>query len=279
MNRRTFLRNSLLIGGVGALTGLYAWQVEPFFVDYVQLKMNIDHLPDELVGKKLIQISDTHVGDRVDGDFLKETFKNIQRLNPDFVVYTGDFVDYAHKKQFQQLNDIFEYAPKGKLGTVGVLGNHDYGWKWSQDKVADKIVEILENKGITALRNQQKQFSGLNIVGIDDYWATNFHPEEVMPKVMSRQANLVLCHNPDVVDLDVWDNYKGWILSGHTHGGQVKAPFLPPLILPVKNKDYSQGEIELGDGRTLYINRALGYLHQVRFNVRPEVTVFELVKR
>ena len=90
------------------------------------------------------------------------------------------------------------------------------------------------------------------------------------------KPNLVLCHNPDVCDLDIWNGYQGWILSGHTHGGQCKPPFLKPPILPVKNKKYTSGEIDLQDGRTLYINRALGHLWQVRFNVRPEVTIFEL---
>ena len=72
--------------------------------------------------------------------------------------------------------------------------------------------------------------------------------------------------------------YQGWILSGHTHGGQCKPPFLPPPMLPVKNKKYSAGKFDLKDGKTLYINRALGHLWQVRFNVRPEITIFELVK-
>jgi predicted MPP superfamily phosphohydrolase len=100
-----------------------------------------------------------------------------------------------------------------------------------------------------------------------------------MNKHNSENANLVLCHNPDVCDLDVWNNYRGWILAGHTHGGQVKPPFLKPPILPVKNKRYDAGEIDLNDGRTLYINRALGNLYQVRFNVRPEITVFKLAKK
>ena len=90
------------------------------------------------------------------------------------------------------------------------------------------------------------------------------------------KANIALCHNPDVCDLDI--GFDSWILSGHTHGGQCKAPFLPPPLLPVKNKKYASGEIDLEDGRTLYINRAIGHLWQVRFNVRPEITIFELAK-
>ena len=69
---------------------------------------------------------------------------------------------------------------------------------------------------------------------------------------------------------------RGWILSGHTHGGQCKPPFLPPPIIPVKNKRYTAGEFDLGDGRPLYINRGLGHLIRARFNARPEVTVFRL---
>ncbi|MDP2365703.1 MAG: phosphoesterase, partial [Ignavibacteria bacterium] len=126
------------------------------------------------------------------------------------------------------------------------------------------------------LRNEQLNISGLNFIGLDDYWATNFNPTIVMNAVNPEQANLVLCHNPDVADEPVWNNYKGWILSGHTHGGQFKPPFLNPPVLPEKNKSCSAGKYHLADGRTLYINRALGNLWQVRFNVRPEITIFEL---
>ena len=68
----------------------------------------------------------------------------------------------------------------------------------------------------------------------------------------------------------------GWVLAGHTHGGQCKPPFLRPPALPVRNKRYSAGAIDAGNGRTLYINRGLGHLIRVRFNVRPEITLFTL---
>nr|WP_253764335.1 hypothetical protein [Flammeovirga sp. SJP92] len=167
---------------------------------------------------------------------------------------------------------------KGKLGTAGILGNHDYGKNWSEQDVADKIATRLTDVGVQVLRNSQSDFEGLNIIGFDDYWAVNFAPQKVMNDYDHKKANLLLCHNPDVCDLDVWNGYKGWILAGHTHGGQCKPPFLEAPILPVKNKKYAQGEIDLEDGRTLYINRAVGHLWQVRFNVRPEITLFELDK-
>lgn len=277
MNRRKFLKKSLYgAGGLGLLTGLYTWQVEPFWYEFVYHKMPIKNLPPELDGKRLIQLSDIHVGDHLDNKHIKKAFERTQKLEPDFVVYTGDFVSYKNNHQLERLKDVMQKAVLGKLGTAAVLGNHDYGTKWSEQKVADGVTNILEDVNIKVLINQEHNFHGLNIMGIDDYWSLNFHPEKVMTKYDESKANLVLCHNPDVCDLDVWNGYQGWILSGHTHGGQVKAPFLPPPILPVKNRRYTAGEFDLGDGRTLYINRALGHLHQVRFNVRPEITVFEL---
>ena len=59
--------------------------------------------------------------------------------------------------------------------------------------------------------------------------------------------------------------------------GQCKPPFLPAPLLPVKNRRYSSGEIALEGNRRLYISRGVGHLLHVRFNVRPEVTVFRLV--
>lgn len=275
-NRRKFLKRSMIVSGAGLLTGLYAWQIEPFWLEFVQHQMPIKNLPNGLNNLKLMQISDMHVGNRFDRQYLIDSLIEAQTLNPDIVVYTGDFVSYESAEQFDQLQEVMEYVVKGKLGTVGILGNHDYGENWEEGDVADQIVEILEESGVRMLRNSSVEVEGLNIIGIDDYWAINFKPEQAFKNYDSSKANLVLCHNPDVADLDVWNGYQGWILSGHTHGGQCKPPFLTPPMLPVKNKAYAAGEVDLEDGRKLYINRALGHLWQVRFNVRPEITVFDL---
>ena len=277
MKRRKFIRRTLGgLLGLSGLSGLYTWQVEPFWIEFVRKKIPIAHLPQNLIGKTLMQISDVHVGNRFDYNFIIDSFKEAQKFKPDFVVYTGDYVSYENEEQLNQLKEVFKYAVRGRLATVGVLGNHDYANNWAELDVAEKITHQLENAGIEILIDQQKEFKGLNIIGFDDYWAPNFAPQKVMADYDASKPNLVLCHNPDVCDLDIWNGYQGWILSGHTHGGQCKPPFLKPPIIPVKNKKYTSGEIDLQDGRTLYINRALGHLWQVRFNVRPEVTIFEL---
>ncbi|SIR03666.1 hypothetical protein SAMN05421797_105184 [Maribacter ulvicola] len=266
------------VTGLGLLTGLYSWQIEPFWLQFVYVKMPLKNLPDALVGKTIMQISDIHVGNAFDYQYIIDSFKEAQELHPDFVVYTGDYVSYEDDGQIAQLQEVMQHVVKGSLGTIGVLGNHDYGIDFIEEPVAKRITKSLEAVGVTMLRNDAVEINGLNFLGMDDYWGSNFYPEKTTEKYNPDIANITLCHNPDVCDLPVWNNFKGWILSGHTHGGQVKPPFLPPLILPVKNKNYDAGIKDLKDGRTLYINSALGCLRQVRFNVRPEITVFELTK-
>jgi predicted MPP superfamily phosphohydrolase len=276
LKRRKFIKGILSLIGLGLTTGLYGWKIEPFWLEFVKMKMPIKNLPKNLNGLSLMQISDIHIGNRFDWNFIVKSFKKADLLKPDFVVYTGDFIHYEDTKQIEQLKEVFENSVKGKLGTIAILGNHDYGKNWAQDEVAESVVQTLQESGILVLRNEEKEVHGLNFIGFDDYWATNFQPKKTMKSYNNKKANIVLCHNPDVCDLDIWNNYKGWILSGHTHGGQVKLPFINPPVLPVKNKKYIAGEIDLKDGRTLYINRALGHLWQIRLNVRPEITIFKL---
>jgi len=126
------------------------------------------------------------------------------------------------------------------------------------------------------LRNRSADVAGLRIIGLDDMWAHRFFPQLVLPHLPAGQPAVVLSHNPDTCDLPVWGAYQGWILAGHTHGGQCKPPFLPPPMLPVKNRRYTAGEFALTGNRRLYINRGVGHLLRVRFNARPEVTVFRL---
>ena len=277
MKRRKFIKRTFSgTIGIGLLTGIYTWQVEPFWLEFVHKKMAIANLQDNLVGKTLMQISDIHIGNRFDYNYIIDSFKEAQAFRPDFVVYTGDYVSYENEQQLSQLNKVLQHVVRGEIATLGILGNHDYGKNWAQQEVADNITDELSRAGVHMMNNAQVDAGGLNIIGLDDYWGLNFAPEDVMKDVNPNKANIVLCHNPDVCDLDVWNGYRGWILSGHTHGGQCKPPFLPAPMLPVKNKLYSQGEIDLNDGRKLYINRAVGHLWQVRFNVRPEITIFTL---
>ena len=260
--------------------GLYTWQFEPHWVEVVRRDLPIRGLPPQLAGKSLVQVSDIHIGERVSNEFLIRWFQEIRKWKPDIVVFTGDFLTLNRDRSvpIENLNQVLAHFPRGALATLGVLGNHDYGMHWHEAKVADLVVGIARNSGIDVLRNKACEVGGLQIAGFDDLWGPNFGAKRVLEHVDHSKPTLVLCHNPDVADLPVWWGYQGWILSGHTHGGQCKAPFLPPPLLPVSNRRYTSGEIALDDGRRLYINRALGHSLHVRFNVRPEITLFRLTQ-
>jgi predicted MPP superfamily phosphohydrolase len=164
----------------------------------------------------------------------------------------------------------------GPLGVFAILGNHDYGRGWREVDAADDLCRRLDRLGITFLRNERREVNGLQLVGLDDLWGPYFHPSRLLASTDLSRPTVALCHNPDAVDLPIWDGFSGWTLSGHTHGGQCKPPFLPPPILPVTNRRYTSGAFDLPGGRWVYVNPGLGYLKRVRFNVRPEVTEFRL---
>lgn len=275
LSRRQFLHASAAVSASGLGLGVYAWQLEPHWLEITRRPLAIAGLPSSLQGRTLAHLSDIHVGTRVADDYVGRVFDRIRALAPDIVVYTGDFASY-HGQVFAQAERMYGHAPQGRLGTVGVLGNHDYGVNWSRLDVADRFVGLLAERGITILRNEVMEVAGLQIAGMDELWAHRFDPVRTLAALDRSRAALVLSHNPDTVDRPGWDTYEGWILAGHTHGGQCKPPFLPPPILPVRNRRYTSGVFELSSNRRLHISRGVGHLTQVRFNVRPEVTLFEL---
>ena len=273
LSRRGFLYTAGM-SAVGTV-GLYTWRYEPHWLEIVRRPLPIRNLPASLAGRTLAQISDVHLGLLVDDDYLISVFDRVAALAPDIVVLTGDLMSY-HDGVFVQMERVYRHFPHGRLATVAVLGNHDYGPMWSYPEIAARVVQTVAPLGIVLLRNEVFEVEGLQIVGLDDVWAKQFAPDRVMPRLDRSRAALVLSHNPDSVDLPGWGSYEGWILSGHTHGGQCKAPFLPPPLLPVRNRRYTAGEFALPGNRRLYINRGVGHLLRVRINVRPEVTLFEL---
>jgi predicted MPP superfamily phosphohydrolase len=277
LTRRRFLKfaGGTLAAGLGL--GAYAWRVEPHWLEFVQRDLPIRNLPAALHHRTLAQVSDLHVSPVVDSEYLIASLRQLSELRPDLVVITGDFMTCHGGEQVDEVARVMGSLAAPPLGCFAITGNHDYGEHRSRSDVVDRLAARLADLGIHLLQNSSRTVAGLQVVGIDDYWGPRFRPQDVLPDLDADRPAIVLCHNPDAADLPIWAGFRGWMLSGHTHGGQCKPPFLPPPLLPVKNPRYTAGEFDLGDGRRLYINRGLGYLRRVRFNVRPEITLFRLV--
>jgi len=276
LNRRRVLTYGAFLGGAAAV-GLYAWRIEPHWVEVVRRDLPIAGLPKALMGRSLIQLSDIHIGPDVDSDYIAAQFALVSSLRPDILVFTGDFLTASEGLPLDEMTRLLRRIDRPPLGMFAILGNHEYGYYWSEAKVGDTVAKRLRELGLKVLRNEHCLVEGLQIVGLDDLWGPNFDAPKAFAVVNWSGPTLTLCHNPDAVDRDDFRPCRGWVLSGHTHGGQCKPPFLPPPLLPVKNKRYTAGEFDIGEGRRLYINRGLGHLLRVRFNVRPEITVFRLV--
>lgn len=275
ISRRQFLGTSVAAAASSLGLGLYTWQVEPHWLEIVRRPLAIVGLPASLRGSTLAHLSDIHVGPRVADGYVFHTFARVRALAPDIVAYTGDFTTWepgilAHAER------VYADLPRGCMATVGILGNHDYGPGWSHPKVAARLADLFRDRSVQILRNQVMEVGGLQIAGMDDLWARQFDPVKTLAGLERARPSLVLTHNPDTVDRPGWEGYEGWILAGHTHGGQCKPPFLPPPLLPVQNRRYTCGAFDLQGRRRLYISRGVGHLLQVRFNVRPEVTLFAL---
>jgi uncharacterized protein len=276
ITRRHFLRAALAAGACGLGLGLYAWQIEPHWLQMVTRPLPIRKLPAALQGQRLVQLSDIHAGSRVADSYILETFRRVRELAPDIVVYTGDLISYD-ADIFSRAERVYADLPRGRLATVGILGNHDYGPGWSHPEVAARLASQFRALGVQILRNEVTEVAGLQIAGLDDLWANQFDVARGLAALDHSRPAIVLSHNPDTVDRPGWNDYRGWILSGHTHGGQCRPPFLPPPLLPVQNLRYTAGAFALSGERRLYISRGVGHLLQARFNVRPEVTLFTMV--
>lgn len=283
--RRQLTRRQLLVRALGAVAGAtflggigsygYATRVEPQWIRVRHRAMPVTNLPPPLIGKRAVQVSDLHCGPRVSREYLVDAMRRVNALAPDFVFLTGDLVTGWNRKAMADLPVVLGALAPTPLGRFAVLGNHDYGAGWSQREAGDAVAAAAAAAGIRVLRNEVAESAGLQIAGIDDHWSPCGDIAKTMAAVDPARASLVLCHNPDAADAPGWSGYRGWVLCGHTHGGQCKPPFLPPPMLPVKNRRYCRGVVRADAGQQLHINVGLGHLLKARFNVRPEITVFE----
>lgn len=279
MNRRTFLTRSALTLGASAVGCFaYATEFEPHWLEIAHRDLAVENLPPALAGATLAQLSDLHIGPQVADAYIIHTFDRLRALAPDIVVITGDFLTHRTSRgeaQFAQLRFVLSHLPHGRLATLGILGNHDYGHRWADTGIAARVMDEGERAGVHMLRNASRNIAGLDFVGIDDLWSRRGNPPAALAE-RSGDAAIVLMHNPDAADQQEWPGFRGWMLAGHTHGGQCKPPFLPPPLLPVENRRYVAGEVSVDDDRTLYISRGVGHLIKARFLVRPEMTLFTL---
>ncbi|MBN2378147.1 MAG: phosphodiesterase YaeI [Sedimentisphaerales bacterium] len=286
LKRRRFLKSTVAtVASMPILCAIDAFAIEPHWVETVRIDLQIKNLPEAFVGKKIVQISDLHCSRVVTEQYLQECVKDINRLQPDIVVLTGDYITYDGKNGYKEKVAQAIGGIKSKSGIFAVLGNHDYGviTRFHQNGKAELrefLTDQITKSGHKVLKNEsfavEIDQSRLWIVGLGDLWAGDFHPEKAFASVPQNEATIALSHNPDTFKR-LQEHSADVVLCGHTHGGQVHLPLLGPPVLPVKDKQYHAGLFSRGE-KQLYVNRGLGRIGRLRFNCRPEITLFTLTR-
>jgi uncharacterized protein len=180
----------------------------------------LDALPDAFSGLRVVQISDIHHGLFLPSEKLEQAVRQANRLNPDIIALTGDFVTYS-RANIGPAAGILR-ALRARYGVFAVLGNHDFRVD------ADAVTQALRQQRINVLRNQNMTigFGGasLYVAGVDDYgYGTDLRL--AMRGIPREAATVLLAHNPRIISLAARHNVS-LVLSGHTHGGQVNLPLL-----------------------------------------------------
>jgi uncharacterized protein len=277
-SRRQFFQRLAICAAVPIAGGIYATQIEPFWPAFSQVTISIPNLPKSFDAFRIAQLSDLHAG-RAPFSYLQKVTAAVQQLKPDLLAVTGDLVHHTR----DWVKPISELLGGMKIPTIVSYGNHDYGVFRGDDETADADLpeameaELIKN-GCTVLRNQSTKIDHpdgrLWIVGLDDWWFGSFSPHKAFANVPDDESVIAFSHNPDTAEqLD--QHRPNLILSGHTHGGQVRLPGIGALYLNTANHRYDQGIFQLKHSQ-LYVSRGIGYIRRVRLFCRPEIPIFTL---
>ena len=256
LSRRRFLARvtggtALAVGGTSMARGMLEARGTHEVVD---VEITLAKLPPELDGFTIVQLTDLHVGLTIDRAFVQKVVDHANRLAPDLIVLTGDFVD----GRVEDLRD--EVAPLRELraghGVYAITGNHEYY------SGADPWIAEISKLGVRYLRNERVPIgdarASFDLAGVDDYSARGEgHGEDLAKATAGRdptRALVLLAHQPRQVRRAA--NFGVDLqLSGHTHGGQIWPWHYAVLI---QQGGLLAGRYDIG-GTQLYVSRGCGY--------------------
>ncbi len=227
-------RNLLKIGlcaGTALFTGTYTVFIERSIVQINRYRIPIPRLPTAFEHFTIVHLTDLHYGFLVSLSHLQSVFSKVNSIPCDMIVCTGD---YVHEKySSKQVNTIWPELSKlnAPAGVLSVLGNHDH---WAD---TDRSTYWLNRTGQN-LRNQIRKIvrngQVLWFAGAGDLWEdTEVLIDELLAPIPKNECRIVLAHNPDSADTIIHTK-ADLVISGHTHGGQVRIPFICSPVLPVK---------------------------------------------
>jgi predicted MPP superfamily phosphohydrolase len=277
-----FTRRNFLIGTGATAAGfaLYAGEIARHEIDIVQRPIVIANLPAAFHGYRIVQISDIHLDEYTEPYFLERIVHQVNGLAPDLVLLTGDFITHGSLTFIAGKHAVHRCAEILTTLTAplryAILGNHDVAFN------APLVIQALTTHGTPVLINQyvpiERNGGRFWLCGVDDPGTSHPDLDLTIPEKPDGPV-LLMAHEPDYAD-DVAAHPRGplvdLMLAGHSHGGQVRLPFLGALILPPMGEKYPEGLYRLKQMQ-LYVNRGIGTVGlPFRLNCPPEITVITL---
>ncbi len=281
LTRRFFFKTGLF-GTAGLL--LYSGEYARHQLKITRHDVSIADLPAAFDGMTIAQLSDIHLDEFTEPFFLRHAVEQINNLNPDAVFLTGDYVTHGIASRKFAVGAAWQCA--GILRGIqcrqiyASLGNHDV------IVGAGEVERALTDNGMKVLRNSYVPIERGNariwLSGLDDPTSGRPNPDLAIPVPIRHVAGepiILLCHSPDYARTLVTQpagQAVSFMLSGHTHGGQVRIPGFGAVVLPPGGRLYPQGAYRLGHMR-LYVNQGLGTVGvPFRFDCPPELTLHTL---
>jgi predicted MPP superfamily phosphohydrolase len=277
ITRRKFLIGT---GATAAGLALYSGEISRHEIDVIDRPIPIRNLPGPFHGFRIVQLSDIHLEEFTEPFFLERVVKRVNALIPDLVLLTGDFVTMGASNFLSGPHAAYRCAEL--LSTLScplryaILGNHDVAVS------APLVTHALQSNGIPVLINRylpvERKDARIWLCGVEDP-ATSVPDLDLSLPQKADGPVILMAHAPDYADVVVEHPRASLVdlmLSGHSHGGQVRLPFLGPMVLPPMGKKYFEGLYRFAQMQ-LYVNRGIGTVGvPFRFNCPPEITILTL---
>lgn len=247
-----------------------------------EYKIETNSIPSSFDGLKVLHFSDLHYLRVVDDNMLKKVVEEINLINPDIVIFTGDLIDKdfnINDKQKEQLITILK-SINSKYGKYSIIGNHDY----IKDK--EEIETIYNESNFILLQNtydiiynseNEKIFLG----GLDTYSYDKADIDKVMNYFKDNDNidyKIILVHEPDYIDTITSKYDVDLVLAGHSHNGQINIPFVKNFILPYGSTKYYKNYYNV-DNTPLYISSGIGESRiNLRFLNKPSINFYRINK-
>lgn len=307
---------NILAAGFAALLFFGMWWgalLNRFNINNVEVEVSINRLPESFDGYRIVQISDLHVGTFVsDTTFLAKLIDDINRRQPDAVVFTGDIVNRQSKEIEPFVATLATLdAPDG---VFAILGNHDYGdymnWDSPDKKIAnmERLYSAYGNTKIRLLLNEtawlHRGNDSIALIGVENIGDPPFPVygslSKAYPAVGDDNIKILLSHNPahwvDSIAGNPMVNIP-LTLSGHTHAMQIEIFGWSPAawryptwggiysdvdVPPQASKESGNPSNNEGEASThlLYVNIGAGTVgFPMRLGAAPEVTILTLRRK